>query len=66
MSALERALAELIATETRLATEALASPVDKSEYGYGHSCGMFQAIHLARSILERALADSDPSRDRHG
>lgn len=66
MSALERAISDLAKTESQFATEALASPADKTEFGYGFSCGMYQALKLARSILERALADSDPHRaERH-
>jgi hypothetical protein len=64
VSALQRAISELIATENRLASEALAKPADKSEFGYGHACGLFQGIRMSRSILECALAESDPKSER--
>lgn len=60
MSALERAISDLLDTESRFAIETLVSPADKSEFGYGQACGMLQAFRMARSILERAMADSDP------
>jgi hypothetical protein len=64
-SAIERAIDELLKHELELARTALARPSDKSEFGYGHVCGMFQALQLARSILEHCLNESDPVRERH-
>jgi hypothetical protein len=57
--AVERALDELFKTEARFAEEALCKPLDRTAYGYGHACGMFQAIRLARSILERCVNEDD-------
>jgi hypothetical protein len=63
-SAIERAIDELIKHELELARTALARPTDKSEFGYGHVCGMFQAFQMARSILEHCLNEGDPA-ERH-
>jgi hypothetical protein len=57
--AVERAIDELIKTETRFCIEALSTPSDKTEFGYGHACGMFQALKMARSILERCMNEDD-------
>lgn len=62
--AIDRALDELIKTETQIAIEALSKPLNKSAFGYGHACGMFQAFKLARSILERAMNEDDAKRRR--
>jgi hypothetical protein len=61
----ERALEELIKTETRFCIEALSTPGEKTEFGYGHACGMFQAIRMARSILERVLNEDDVKKRRY-
>lgn len=65
ISVIERAIDELLKHELELARTALARPSDKSEFGYGHVCGMFQALQMARSILEHCLNESDPVRERH-
>lgn len=64
-SAIERAIDELKKHELDLAQTALARPPDKTEFGFGHVCGMFQGIQLSRSILEHCLNESDPVRGRH-
>ncbi len=64
MRAVERALDELIKTEARFSVEALSTPKHKTAFGYGHACGMFQAIKLARSILERILNEDDVKQRR--
>ena len=63
-SPLERAIDELLKRELQLAREALATPADKTEFGYGRVCGMFQAYQHARSILEHCLDEGDPT-ERH-
>jgi hypothetical protein len=63
-SAIERAIDELLKRELELARTALARPSDKSEFGFGHVCGMFQALQMARSILEHCLNEGDPAKDR--
>lgn len=66
VSPLERAIDELLKRELQLAREALATPTDKSEFGYGRVCGMYQATLEARSILEHCLNEGDPvGRERH-
>jgi hypothetical protein len=63
-SVIERAIDELLKHELEIARDSLARPSDKSEFGYGHVCGMFQALQLARSILEHCLNEGDPVRER--
>lgn len=60
MSAVERAIDELIQQELRLASEGLQAPADRSAFGYGHLCGLFQGLRMARSILERCVQERDP------
>lgn len=64
VQAIERALDELIKAETRLSIEALSTPVDKTEFGFGHACGMFQGIRFARSALERVMNEDDEKQRR--
>ena len=59
LSPLERAIDELTKLRARLAEESI-TPADQTLYGYGHSCGMRQAIDMARSILEHCLNEGDP------
>ncbi len=66
VSPVERAIDELLKLELDLAGSALGRPTDKSEFGYGHVCGMFQAFRMARSLLEHCLNEGDPARERHG
>lgn len=67
LSPLQRAIDELLKHELELAGTALGRPTDKTEFGYGHVCGMFQAFRTARSILEHCLNAGDPSsEERHG
>jgi hypothetical protein len=63
--AIERALDELIKAESRYSVEALSTPVDKSEFGFGQACGLFQGIRLARSILERVMNEDDEKQRRY-
>jgi len=59
VSALERAIDELIRLELEIAS-ALLAPTDKTEYAFGHICGSFQATRRCRSILEHCLNAGDP------
>jgi hypothetical protein len=66
ISPLERVLDELLKRKFQLASDALGRPADKTEFGYGRVCGMFQAYEDVRSLLEHCLSEGDPeSAERH-
>ena len=64
VSALERAIDELSKREREIAL-ALLAPADKTEFAYGHLCGLAQENRNSRSILEHCLNASDPVSERH-
>jgi hypothetical protein len=64
VSALESAIRELTKAEKDFADQALSRPAGKSEFDFGHSCGMYQGLKLSRSILEHALEERDPKSRR--
>jgi hypothetical protein len=63
-SAIERAIDELLKRELELARSALLRPTDKTEFGYGRVCGLFQGLQESRSVLEHCLNEGDPA-ERH-
>jgi hypothetical protein len=69
VSALDRAIAELLKQEALHASQSLTRPAGKRAFDYGHSCGLYQGLLIARSILERCLNESDPNKterdDKH-